>query len=66
MPSQVANLTALQELQSISFKGSIAVMAKYDDDVVELKEAGADFVYNLYTAAAAGFAEHVFSAPQST
>ena len=62
MPSQVANLIALQELQSISFRGSIAVMAKYDDDVAELKAAGADLVFNLYTAAASGFADHIFTA----
>ncbi|MEA1922530.1 MAG: cation:proton antiporter [Pseudomonadota bacterium] len=66
MPSQAANLTALQELQSISFKGSIAVMAKYDDDVAALEAAGADLVFNLYAAAATGFAEHVFTTPQST
>ncbi len=60
MPAQIANLIALQELQSIDFKGSIAVMAKYDEDVVELKKAGADLVFNLYTAAATGFADHVF------
>ena len=64
MPSQIANLTALEELQSISFKGSIAVMAKYDDDVAELKKAGADLVFNLYTAAASGFADHVLTVLQ--
>lgn len=60
MPNQTANLTALRALRSCKFPGIIAAMAKYDDEVEELKQAGAHLAFNLYSEAAAGFAEHIF------
>jgi hypothetical protein len=45
---------------SCKFPGIIAAMAKYDDEVEELKQAGAHLAFNLYSEAAAGFAEHIF------
>ncbi len=59
MPNHMANMTALKELNSINFSGKIVAMAKYDDEVEKLKQAGATLVFNLYSEAAAGFAEHV-------
>ena len=59
MPNHIANMTALKELNSINFSGKVVAMAKYDDEVEKLKQAGATMVFNLYSEAAAGFAEHV-------
>ena len=59
MPNHTANMTALKELNAINFSGKVVAMAKYDDEVEKLKEAGATLVFNLYSEVAAVFAEHV-------
>ena len=43
----------------MGFKGTVAAIALYDEDVEVLKQAGADEVYNFYSEAGIGFAEHV-------
>lgn len=59
LPNLQANLDALAELREISFKGRIATIAKYPDEVSRLQQSGANAVFNIYTEAGAGFAEHV-------
>ena len=59
MPDHKANLYAIEELTQRQFKGQIAAMAMFDDEVEELKQAGAHAAYNIYTQAGFGFAEHV-------
>lgn len=59
LPSLQANLDALEQLQRISFTGRIAAIARFPDDVSILKKAGATAVFNIYTEAGAGFANHV-------
>ena len=59
MPNHIANMTALKELNIMNFSGEIVAMAKHDDEVEKLKQAGASMVLNLYSEAAAGFAESV-------
>lgn len=61
LPNLQANLDALEQLQRISFSGRIATIARFSDEVQILKEAGATAVFNIYTEAGAGFAEHVES-----
>ena len=59
MPEHTANITAVQELTRLGFAGRIAASARYDDEVDELKAAGAHAAYNIYAEAGYGFAEHV-------
>ena len=59
LPNLEANLDALEQLQKISFSGRVAATSKYVDEEDRLREAGAAVVYNIYTEAGAGFAEHV-------
>ena len=62
MPEHNANMNALEELTRRQFAGKIAAAAKYDDEVEELKQAGAHVAYNIYVQAGFGFAEHVYQA----
>lgn len=59
LPNLEANLNALEQLREISFAGEIAATARYPDEEERLREAGATAVFNIYTEAGAGFANHV-------
>jgi len=61
LPNLQANLDALDQLKKISFAGRIAATARFSDEVETLKQAGATAVFNIYTEAGTGFAEHVES-----
>lgn len=58
LPNLESNLDALVQLRKISFSGRIAATAKYSDEEEQLRTSGATAVYNIYTEAGAGFAEH--------
>ncbi len=57
MPFHRANLIALARLQAAGFEGRVAAIARYDDDVEELRRHGADAVFHLYGAAGAELAD---------
>jgi predicted Kef-type K+ transport protein len=59
LPNLQANLDALAELQAISFAGRIAATARFPDEMAILQQSGATAVFNIYTEAGSGFAEHV-------
>lgn len=59
MPKHSANLHAAQTLKRHSFKGVVAAIAKFDDEVKELRAVGVDTAFDLYSEAGAGFADHV-------
>ncbi len=59
LPEHTANMIAVDQLNDMKFAGSIAATAKFDDEVEELKAAGAQAVFNLYAEAGFGLAEHV-------
>ena len=59
LPNLQANLDALEQLRAISFSGRISAIARFTDEVGILKKSGATAVFNIYTEAGAGFAEHV-------
>ena len=59
LPNLEANLDALDQLRDISFPGRITATAKFPDEVEILKQSGAADVFNIYTEAGAGFADHV-------
>jgi len=59
LPKLTTNIAVLGQLKATSFTGRIAATAKFQDEVEELKLAGAETVFNVYTEAGAGFAAHV-------
>jgi len=59
LPNLQANLDALAELQAVSFSGHIAATARFPDEIARLQQSGSTAVFNIYTEAGAGFAEHV-------
>lgn len=59
LPNFRANLDALDQLREISFPGSIAATARFPDEVKLLRRAGATTVFNVYTEAGSGFADHI-------
>ncbi len=64
LPNLRANLDALEQLREISFAGRIAAIAKYPDDEEPLRQSGATAVFNIYTEAGTGFADHVQAGEQ--
>ena len=59
MSSQTENKEVAGQLKAFNFPGRIAAIARFDDEVEALKEAGVDAAFNAYGEAGAGFAEHV-------
>ena len=59
LPNLRANLDALEQLRVISFSGRIAATARYRDEKEQLQQLGVQAVFDVYTEAGAGFAEHV-------
>jgi len=57
MPSHLENLFAAGQLRTLGYKGRLAAVAKYPDEVEALQKAGVDSAFNLYAEAGAGFAE---------
>ncbi len=58
LPNLSTNLAVIDELKAVGYSGKIAATAKFSDQVLLLKEAGATTVFNIYTEAGAGFASH--------
>jgi predicted Kef-type K+ transport protein len=58
MPLHNANLIALARLHTAGFAGKVAAVARYDDDVAELRRHGADAVFHLYGSAGTALADH--------
>ncbi len=59
LPNFQANRDALEQLREISFTGRIAATARYRDEKEQLQQLGVKAVFDVYTEAGAGFAEHV-------
>ena len=59
MPHHQGNQLALLQLQRKSFKGQIAAIAEYPDQLDALIECGVDAAFNIYNEAGSGFARHV-------
>lgn len=60
MPKHNANLASTRHLVEVGFPGMIAAIAHFDDQVEELKEAGAGATFNFYNEVGLGFAEHAW------
>ncbi|WED20985.1 cation:proton antiporter [Vibrio sp. JC009] len=60
MPHHQGNQLALNMLTNKGFKGQIAAIAEYPDQIDALYEQGIDAAFNIYREAGSGFARHVF------
>ncbi|WP_135081898.1 cation:proton antiporter family protein [Terasakiella sp. SH-1] len=56
MPNGSSNVVAGKELRAKGYTGPIVAIAKFEDEVGELKAAGVDEVYNIYAEAGSGAA----------
>jgi predicted Kef-type K+ transport protein len=59
IPSLSDMKQSVKFLNDLNYNGTIAAVAKYDDDRAALEAAGVDESFNFYAQAGAGFAEHV-------
>ena len=59
LPNLEANLDALEQMRRISYSGRVAATARFPDEVEKLRKRGVDAVFNIYTEAGIGFADHV-------
>jgi len=60
MSCHEANLLAVRRLAEQGYRGRVAATAQFDDQLAELRDAGANAAFNFYEGAGAGFAEHVW------
>ena len=56
------DLQVIQQIGKLRNDLMIAALSRYDDEMQELKNTGIQVVFNLYTEAGAGFAEHIVRA----
>lgn len=61
MNNHKSNVFAAERLQAINFKGYVAAIARHDDEIKELEKMNVHSVYNIYSEAGFGFADHVCS-----
>ncbi|WP_407330882.1 cation:proton antiporter [Enterovibrio sp. 27052020O] len=59
MPNSQANTLAMEQINQLGFNGKVAAIAKYVDELEQLKALGVNEAYNIYNEAGAGFARHV-------
>ncbi|MCF6193908.1 MAG: cation:proton antiporter [Kangiellaceae bacterium] len=59
LPNLQADLDVIEQLHQVAYTGKIAATARYNDEVNILRDAGATAVFNTYTEAGLGFANHV-------
>lgn len=58
LSNHMENVEVVELLQGLGFKGQIAVIARFPDEIKRLKQLGC-VTYNLYYEGGHGFAEHV-------
>ena len=59
-------LHAVKVLKKRGYPGNIAAVAKFDDEVQPLLDAGLDTVFNMYSEAGAGLAAHICDTLQTS
>lgn len=57
MPEFTAKILATQQLRKQGFKGSISTTIVYNEELEQLKSAGADHIYNYYEGLGSSFAQ---------
>ncbi|MBF0197653.1 MAG: NAD-binding protein, partial [Planctomycetes bacterium] len=61
-PDHQSNRFVAKTIREMGISAHLASIATYDDQVDSLQKAGIDRVYNFYSEAGVGFAEHVWEA----
>ncbi|MBT8071987.1 MAG: cation:proton antiporter [Gammaproteobacteria bacterium] len=61
LPSLATSLAVLRQLDDYAYGGTISAVARYPDEIPLLEAGGAALVFNIYTEAGTGFAEHVMA-----
>ncbi len=61
LPNVGATMAAVNLLRELNYPAEIAAVVSYADDARVLTEHGVQAVYNIYSAAGSGFAEHVLN-----
>ena len=56
MPEITAKIIATKQLRKIGFTGTITSTVVFDEEVKQLQDAGADFIYNYYNGIGSSFA----------
>ncbi|WP_421919404.1 cation:proton antiporter [Marinifilum sp.] len=59
MNDHQSNLFAIERLKKTSYKGNIATIARFEDERRQLEKMNVDAVYDIYSEAGYGFANHV-------
>lgn len=59
MPLHGANLDALEQLRESEFTGTVAAVARYQDEATELEKLGVDVVFQLYDGAGFAIADRI-------
>lgn len=59
MTKHQANLLALKEIKNAGIECPVTATARFEDERLELEEAGATAAYNIFVEAGAGYADHV-------
>lgn len=57
MPFHGSNMSALEELRRCGFTGTVTAVAFYEDELAEIRAAGADSVVHLYSGSGTALAE---------
>ncbi|WP_100641380.1 cation:proton antiporter family protein [Alteromonas facilis] len=57
LPSIDDAINITEQLKAVDFKGKIAAIARYEDEVSALQDSGVDKVFNFFKEAGLGFAE---------
>jgi glutathione-regulated potassium-efflux system ancillary protein KefC len=65
MSSHEENLEAVDQLRREAFRGKVAAVARYDDEVEELRQEGADVVFHVLEDAGPAFAHTALAAVAS-
>ncbi|TDR18271.1 cation:proton antiporter [Marinicella litoralis] len=66
LPQHNSSVAVVDLLLDSGYKGQIAAIAKFADEIEQLKQAGVHTVYNVHTEAGAGFASNVIEETQQT
>jgi hypothetical protein len=61
LPHFDANLDVARQLIASPYQGKVVATVKFEDEVEPLKAAGVHDVFNIYSEAGAGFAEHAMA-----
>ncbi len=62
LPKHSVNVEVLTLLRENNFAGKIIAVGSFDDEIEELKELGANRVFNYFAEAGVGFADHIYEA----